>query len=81
VVEGLWGLGIETPETIKHLGLHLGQDIERTVHETIKQIDPKDLKCRIFVTHLPPTFFIEPYSSRQHSFQYTIMSSWPFQCT
>jgi len=28
VVKGLQGLGIETPENIKQLGLHLGEDIE-----------------------------------------------------
>jgi hypothetical protein len=54
VVEGLQGLGIETPESIKHLGLHLGEDMERTVTETMSKIDPKALKRRILAT-TPPT--------------------------
>ena len=54
VIDGLRGLGIDTPEFIKHLGLHLGQDMESTVTETMRQIDPKALKRRIFAT-TPPT--------------------------
>jgi hypothetical protein len=54
VLAGLQALGIETPEIIKHLGLHLGQDIERTVTETMIKIDPKALKRRILAT-TPPT--------------------------
>ncbi len=47
-------LGIETPEHIKHLGLYLGKNIQDTVTETMRQIDPKALKRRIFAT-TPPT--------------------------
>jgi len=54
VIAGLQALGIETPEHIKHLGLHLGQDIESTVTETMNKIDPKALKRRILAT-TPPT--------------------------
>jgi hypothetical protein len=54
VLAGLQALGIETPENIKHLGLQLGQDIERTVTETMIKIDPKALKRRILAT-TPPT--------------------------
>jgi hypothetical protein len=54
VIAGLRDLGIETPEHIKHLGLHLGKNIQDTVTETMRQIDPKALKRRIFAT-TPPT--------------------------
>jgi len=54
VTAGLRELGIETPEHIKHLGLYLGKNIQDTVTETMRQIDPKALKRRIFAT-TPPT--------------------------
>ncbi len=54
VTAGLRELGIETPEHIKHLGLYLGKNIQDTVTETMRQIDPKALKRRIFATN-PPT--------------------------
>jgi hypothetical protein len=53
VVAGLRDLGIETPEHIKHLGLYLGKNIQDTVMETMRQIDPKALKRRIFATTSP----------------------------
>jgi hypothetical protein len=54
VIAGLQDLGIETPEHIKHLRLYLGKNIQDTVMETMRQIDPKALKRRIFAT-TPPT--------------------------
>jgi len=54
VKEGLRGMGIQTPTTIKHLGLHLAETIEGTVQETIRQIQPKTIKRRILAT-TPPT--------------------------
>jgi hypothetical protein len=50
VIAGLRELGIETPEHIKHLGLYLGKNMQDTVTETMRQIDPKALKRRIFAT-------------------------------
>ena len=54
VKEGLREMGIQTPTTIKHLGLYLGETMESTVQETMRQIQPKTIKRRILAT-TPPT--------------------------
>ena len=54
VTTGLQALGIETPDYVKHLGLHLGKDIHLTMSETMRQINPKAIKRRILAT-TPPT--------------------------
>jgi hypothetical protein len=47
-------MGMTTPDTIKHLGLHLGKTISTTVLTTMTQIEPKTIKRRILAT-TPPT--------------------------
>ena len=47
-------MGIQTPETIKHLGLHLGETMVAAMQETFRQIEPKAIKRRILAT-TPPT--------------------------
>jgi len=54
VEEGLRQLGIDTPDHIKHLGIHLGKNITSTLTETMAQINPKAIKRRILAT-TPPT--------------------------
>ncbi len=63
VLAGLEALGIETPQNIKHLGLHLGQDIERMVTETMIKIDPKALSGGFWQQHLPQISYTELCSS------------------
>jgi hypothetical protein len=52
--EHLQPMGMSTPSTIKHLGLHLGKTISSTVLTTMAQIEPKAIKRRILAT-TPPT--------------------------
>jgi hypothetical protein len=52
--ENLQQLGMTTPNTIKHLGLHLSKTISATVINTMAQIEPKAVKRRILAT-TPPT--------------------------
>ena len=52
--EGIRNIGVSTPEHIKHLGLHLGKNIELTMAETLRQISPKAIQRRIMAT-TPPT--------------------------
>ncbi len=52
--ENLQQLGMTTPNTIKHLGLHLSKTISATVLNTMEKIEPKAIKCRILAT-TPPT--------------------------
>ena len=47
-------LGINTPPSLKHLGLHLATTIEGTIACTMTNIEPKAIKRRIFAT-TPPT--------------------------
>jgi len=54
VTNGLNQMGIETPETCKHLGLHLGKTIEDTIQTTMRNTEPKRIKRRIMGT-TPPT--------------------------
>jgi len=54
VIRGFNTLGINTPEHIKHLGIHLGKTLESTIQETMRQIEPKAIKRRILAT-TPPT--------------------------
>ncbi len=54
VIQGLNQMGIETPETCKHLGLHLGKNIEDTMEVTMRNTEPKRIKRRILGT-TPPT--------------------------
>ena len=54
IIDGLQQLGINTPEHIKHLGIHLGKTLDSTVEETIRQISPKAITRRILAT-TPPT--------------------------
>jgi hypothetical protein len=75
----LEALGIETPENIKHLGLHLGQDIERMVTETMIKIDPKALKWRILATTPLTDLLHRALLIKQHSSRSTTMSSCPYQ--
>ncbi len=39
--EQLQSMGMTTPDTIKHLGLHLGKTISTMVTTTMSQIEPK----------------------------------------
>jgi hypothetical protein len=48
--EQLQRMGMTTPDTIKHLGLHLGKTISMTVTTTMSQIEPKAIKRRILAT-------------------------------
>jgi hypothetical protein len=43
-------MGIETPETCTHLGLHLGKSIEDTMEATMRNTEPKRIKRRILGT-------------------------------
>jgi hypothetical protein len=52
--ENLQQLGMTTPNTIKHLGLHLSKTISATVLNTMTKIEPKAIKRRILAT-TPPT--------------------------
>jgi len=54
IIQGIQHLGINTPEHIKHLGIHLGKTIESTIEETMRQISPKTIQRRILAT-TPPT--------------------------
>ena len=54
VIQGLNQMGIETLETCKHLGLHLGKNIEDTMEVTMRNTEPKRIKRRILGT-TPPT--------------------------
>ena len=54
IVEGIQQMGINTPDHIKHLGIHLGRSLDETVEETIRQIQPKAIMRRILAT-TPPT--------------------------
>jgi hypothetical protein len=47
-------MGIKTPDTCKHLGLHLGKSIEDTMKVTMRNTEPKRIKRRILGT-TPPT--------------------------
>jgi hypothetical protein len=47
-------MGIETPETCKHLGLNLGKSIEDTMEATMRNTEPKRIKRKILGT-TPPT--------------------------
>jgi hypothetical protein len=47
-------MDMTTPDTIKHLGLHLGKTISTTVLTTMTQIEPKTIKRRILAS-TPPT--------------------------
>jgi hypothetical protein len=47
-------MGIKTPYTCKHLGLHLGKSIEDTMKVTMRNAEPKRIKRRILGT-TPPT--------------------------
>jgi hypothetical protein len=42
-----------TPNSIKHLGLHLGKTISSTVIVTMAKIEPKIIKRRILATTQP----------------------------
>jgi hypothetical protein len=44
VTNGLNQMGIETPETCKHLGLYLGKTIEDTIQSTMRNTEPKRIK-------------------------------------
>ncbi len=46
--------GFSTPDTIRHLGIELGPNIQTTVRETLNKIDLKAAKRRILAT-APPT--------------------------
>jgi hypothetical protein len=52
--ENLQQMGMTTPSTIKHLGLHLSKTISSTVVNTMAKIEPKAVKRRILAT-TPPT--------------------------
>ena len=54
VMNSLHQLGIATPRTLKHLGIHLCNTIEETVEVTMGQIEAKAIKRRISAT-TPPT--------------------------
>jgi hypothetical protein len=54
ISEQLQRMGMTTPNTIKHLGLHLGKTNSSTVLTTMAQIEPKTIKRRILAT-TPPT--------------------------
>jgi hypothetical protein len=47
-------MGMTTPNTIKHLGLHLSKTISSMVINTMAKIEPKAVKRRILAT-TPPT--------------------------
>ncbi len=51
--EHLQHMGMSTPGTIKHLGLHLGKTVSSTVTTTMAQIEPKAIKRRILATTSP----------------------------
>ena len=46
--------GIQTPDTIRYLGVQLGINMEETIKATIAHINPKAIKRRIMAT-TPPT--------------------------
>jgi len=54
VQEGLQNLQINTPTHVKHLGIYLGENIQSTVNETMRQTEVKAIKRRILAT-TPPT--------------------------
>ena len=54
IIQGIQLLGIETPDHVKHLGIHLGKTINSTIEQTMKEIQPKAIKRRILAT-TPPT--------------------------
>jgi hypothetical protein len=50
ICEQLQLLGMTTPNSIKHLGLHLGKTISSMVLTTMAKTEPKLIKCRILGT-------------------------------
>jgi len=54
IQEGLQLLGINTAPQCKHLGIHLGETIQTTILETMRQVDTKLIRRRILAT-TPPT--------------------------
>jgi hypothetical protein len=54
IIQGLNQIGIETPKVCKHLGIFIGKTIERTIENTMRNLEAKRIKRRIFAT-TPPT--------------------------
>jgi len=54
IIRDLQNMGINTPETTKHLGIYLGVSIEATMEATMANIQPKRIQRRIRAT-TPPT--------------------------
>jgi hypothetical protein len=70
-------MGMTTPDTIKHLGLHLGKTISMTVTTTMSQIEPKAIKRRILATPRPlSTSSTERPWLPPRLFPFTTMFSW-----
>jgi hypothetical protein len=62
-------MGIETPETCKHLGLYLSKNIENTIENTMRNTEPKRIKRRILGT-TPPADLLQSTSYQHYSYSY-----------
>jgi hypothetical protein len=77
VTQGLNQMGIETPETCKHLGLLLGKNIEDAIETTMRNTEPKRIKRRTREPLPQRTCSTEHFLSTPPLFLSTTTYLWP----
>jgi len=80
VTQGLNQMGIETPETCKHLGLYMSKNIENTIENTMRDTEPDRRREEEFwEPHPRQTFCTEHFLSTLLFFLSTFTFLWPYQ--